>query len=468
MAKRPLSYQQRTWLLEELDTWRTQALVSAKQVQDILALYETSGEVSERQHSRALVMLMGIAAFLIGLAVLLLIGYNWAALPRVVKLVLIFGAILGAHTTGFLLRYRRKTGLTSEIPFFLGCFLYGAGIWLVAQIFHLNAHYPDGMWWWAVGVLPFALYMDTVLLHVLFVGLLGLWASMEVLHFHHLGLWFFGRWSSLPNGAYSLPLLALPGFIWAYRKPSLAAVSLYVPLLAGWVLIQPLAWEFETIPIFLIGTVGALFLLVSESHPTGSAFAIPYREYGVLLSAGALAPLSYYDAHTELVRHATFSANVYEIAIMLGLTLLTASVLARVHPWSTSEPPAVRSSFLPLLRRYWFPSALVLLMLFLSLWRILVGSRSDKMATALLPTILANVTMLAYALWLTRLGLQENRGRPFAAGVAYFLLWTIMRYIDLFGDFGGMLGASLMFFLCGAVLFGVAFYWRRRKEAHYA
>jgi hypothetical protein len=107
-------------------------------------------------------------------------------------------------------------------------------------------------------------------------------------------------------------------------------------------------------------------------------------------------------------------------------------------------------------------------MVFLSLWRMLFGSSGDKMLVSLLPTILANVAMITYALWLMRLGLQEDRGRPFAAGVLYFLLWAILRYIDLFGDFGGMLGASLMFFLCGAALFGVAWYWRQRKEARYA
>lgn len=250
MTKRPLSAKQRTWLLEEIDAWRAQALVSSEQTQQILALYETSVDVSERQHSRALVMLMGVAAFLVGLAALLLIGYNWAALSRTVKLLIIFGAILSAHAIGFVLRYRPQTGLLSEIPFFFGCFLYGAGIWLVAQIFHLNAHYPDGLWWWAVGVLPFALCMETVLLHTLLVGLLGVWASMAILHFNSLGLWLFGRWSSLPNGAYTLPLLALPGLVWAYRKNSLAAVSLYVPLLAGWVILQPLLGNSRQRPFF--------------------------------------------------------------------------------------------------------------------------------------------------------------------------------------------------------------------------
>ena len=76
--------------------------------------------------------------------------------------------------------------------------------------------------------------------------------------------------------------------------------------------------------------------------------------------------------------------------------------------------------------------------------------------------------MLGLAIWLIRIGLREDRGRPFAAGVMYFLFWSILRYIDLFGDFGGILGAALMFFLCGAALFGVALFWRRRKEKPHA
>jgi hypothetical protein len=71
--------------------------------------------------------------------------------------------------------------------------------------------------------------------------------------------------------------------------------------------------------------------------------------------------------------------------------------------------------------------------------------------------------MVVLALWLIRFGLAEDRGRAFGAGVAYLLLWAVLRYVDLFGEFGGMIGASMMFFLCGAVLLGVALYWRQRK-----
>ena len=81
----------------------------------------------------------------------------------------------------------------------------------------------------------------------------------------------------------------------------------------------------------------------------------------------------------------------------------------------------------------------------------------------LVSTIAANIAMVAIALWLIRFGLTEDLSRPFGAGVVYLLLWALLRYVDLFGAFGGMLGASLMFFLCGGALMAVALYWRKRK-----
>jgi hypothetical protein len=82
--------------------------------------------------------------------------------------------------------------------------------------------------------------------------------------------------------------------------------------------------------------------------------------------------------------------------------------------------------------------------------------------------VLVNVAMLAGAFWLMQLGLQEDRGRPFGAGVLDVLLWAVLRDVDLVGDFGGMLGAALMFFMCGGALFVVARYWQGRKEVRYA
>src|SRR6185437_7250003 len=97
-------------------------------------------------------------------------------------------------------------------------------------------------------------------------------------------------------------------------------------------------------------------------------------------------------------------------------------------------------------RRRWLPMGFTMFMAFLAFYEIYI-------ADPLVPAVLANVAMVVLALWLVQVGLREDRGRPFSAGVLYFLLWVVLRYVDLFGGVGGMVGAAMMFFGCGAILF---------------
>lgn len=451
MSKRAITAKQRAWLLDELSLWRRDALVSEQQAQHIADLYEGAGELAERGRSRAVSVLMAAAATLVGLAALLLIGYNWDSLSRDIKLVMVLGTIALTHAIAFRLRYKQNAPGRSETVFFLACLFYGAGIWLIAQVFHLNAHYPDGVWWWAVGVLPFALCLETRLLHALLVGLLALWAGMEVLNFGHLGGWLFGRWDFIPNGAYSLPLLAAPGILWAYRKQSFKTLGMYVPLLAWWTVLQVFAWKLGSNPIYFVGSVGALLLVVAEAHTVGSRFAIPYRHYGSLLVGGALVPLSFYDLNKHLVGE---SLNLIAPPALLA-------VLALAIVLGTNDRRTIPT-------RQLIPVGLVLLMALLPLAATLSRSMGGDKTAALVLTVLVNVAMVAGAFWLMQVGLREDRGRPFGAGVLYFLLWSVLRYVDLFGDFGGMLGAALMFFMCGGALYAVGRYWQGRKEVRYA
>jgi len=472
MSRRVIPDKVRGWLLGEVEVWRGQGILSEDQSTQILDLYETSREVSDRKRSVASFTLMGLAALMIGLAALLLIGYNWKAMPDAVKLVLLFGAILGTHAGAFYLRFRRGARLASEVAFFLGCLFYGVAIWQVAQIFHIQTHYPAGVWLWGVGVLAFALCLETPLLHVLFVALMALWAGMEVIGFGDLGAWFFGRWHAVPNGAYSLPLLALPGFLWAYRKNSPVTVGLYAPLVAWWVILQPFAWHWEANAIYFIGAVGGLFLLIAQLHREGSPFAIPYRLYGVLLAAGTLVPLSFHDFNEEMLgwlhRDDFLLRGLFAGPLILILSAAAVALVALIKRTFTGERASIPDQMMEVVRRQWLPVGLVLLMAVLPLVNAIVGEAGgvgEASVLATLPvTVLANVAMIVLSLWLMRIGLQEDRGQPFAAGVVYFLLWSVLRYVDLFADFGGMLGASLMFFICGAGLFGVAMYWRKRKE----
>jgi uncharacterized membrane protein len=461
MAEREITDRQRAWLAGELTHWYAEGLVSEDQVSRILDLYGTSQQITERQTARGLMTLASLAALMVALGVVLLIAYNWEALPDSVELALIFGALAGMHAIAYVLRYRLGRRTASEVASFLACLFFGAAIVLVAQIFHISSDNPDGIWWWAVGTLPFALMLDTMLLQALYVGLLALYAGWTI----------FGSASSGPgwfrlsaNGLYSVPLLALPGLLWAYRKGSAKTAALYAPLLAWWVILQPFAWRLEVNPIYFIGGVGGLLLIVAQCHPEESVMAVPYRFYGALLTAGVLIPLSYHEFNREIRSPDLPVGMLVEMVAIAILALLSVAAAGELERWSAgSKGRVVRTRLEGLIlanRRRLLPLGLTLFFALLAFWRAIV-------AEPLVPTILANLAMIALAIWLMQLGLRENRGLPFSAGVLYFLLWAVLRYVDLFGDFGGMLGAALMFLLCGATLFGLAWYWRRRAEVRH-
>ncbi len=473
MLRRSLSDRTRDWLLSEMSQWQSKGILTGKQASQILELYETPAEVTQRKYSLAIFVLMVLSSFLVGLAALLLIGYNWEAMPKGLKLSVIFGVILGTYGLAFHLRYRRKARLLSEAVFFLACFFYGCGIWLVAQVFHIQSHYPNGLWLWALGVLPFALCLDTLALHALLVSLLATWVGTEVLGFGlALRPWFFGRWFALPGACYSLPLLALPGLFWAYRKRAPATVALYVPLLAWWAILQPVAWGWEVYSVYFAGTAGAILLACAECHPTGSPMAVPYRFFGVLTAGGVLVPLSFADFISEMLRSGSVTSGLTSTAVLVvlaGVAIPVADLVRQRGP-VTRNPTAFSAA--DFFRRQWLPLGITVLMASLCLWNGFFGAAHTHARTfwdhwnpiVLLPTLAANVAMVVFAVWLMRVGLREDRGWPFTAGVLYFLLWAVLRYVDLFAGVGGMLGASLMFFLCGAGLFGVARFWMHRKE----
>jgi uncharacterized membrane protein len=464
MSKWSISVRERTWLAEQLGRWQTEQIVSSEQASRVLGLYESSAELAERGRSKLLLALMGVAALLVGLAALLLVGYNWHALPAAIKLLIIFGALVAAHVAGFELRFRRHLPLFSEIAFLLGCLIYGAAIFLVAQIFQLSGHTPDAVWWWAVGVLPFAICLDSVLLHALLVALLAIWCGMEVIGYDTLGAWFFGRWQHFPNGAYSLVVFVLLGLGWGYRRRSVAAIWLYVPLLAWWAILQPFAWEAGELGLFYCGCIGGLLLIIADSHQSSSRFARPYQELGVALAAITLFVLSFYEANKEIFRHGFLGQDMHALfgyatpivfavsalALMTMLLYLTAKTLP-------GSPASVVTRVGHSARRHWLPVGLELLMVLMIVWWTTRGE-------PVLPTILANIAIIVFGLWLVGVGLEQDAGRTFALGVLCLLTWTVMRYIDLFGDVGGMLGAAAIFFVCGLALFGVAWFWRHRKE----
>ena len=442
----------RHWLQIALSDWQRQGIITAEQVDRIQALYPIEPDAPGKQH-RILYVLGTMAAFLFGAALMLVIGYNWNDMPKEAKLGIMLAGTAAVHGLGFWFHGRMGWPLAAEIAHFLGCIVYGAGIWLVAQAYHLDAHYPDGMWWWALGVLPLVTLSGLPLYHLLYVTLLAIWCGMEVLGFQNpIDAILFG-WMDLPRGAYTLPLLALPGFFWAYKKTSSILLGLYLPLIAWWCTLQAITWHASTWTYFWVGGVGSVLLLLAQVHQPGNRIAIPFRAWGTLLTVGAWLLISSNTFWNELHHIRRISDQFYHLWILnlvLCAITLTAVVAILTLAWLRLQRD---SSYKPELMHLWLPVALAFATVVFG-YLGLVGEQA-----ALPAMVFGNLAILAIAILLVRVGVTEERVQPFAGGILCFLIWTMVRYIDLFDASWGMLGAAGIFTLAGIGLLLVGRFW---------
>jgi uncharacterized membrane protein/uncharacterized membrane-anchored protein len=450
MTKQALPQPIRRWLYDALPSWQREGLLGPEQAVGILDLYEDEEQLRDNRGNFVSFVLYGLGAFLFGLAVLLVVGFNWQSISREAKLVTVLAVIAATHTAA--LWVRRRSPAVSEVIFFFGCLLYGAGIWLIGQAFHLDAHYPDGVFWWAVGVLPFALVLDSLLIHFLLVALLAQWVHMEMVGFMHLRPWW--AMNLLPNGAWALPVFAAPGLLWAYRRPSPTAVGLYVALFAWWVVLQAFVWRFGMSPlsIFWVCGIGALLMLAAEAHRPGNSLAIPYRLWGALLSAGSLILMSSWRFWEMVQRSRQWGGLNFDYTTQLIIPGVAFGLLTLA---------GVGLCYLTSSRRGLVPTVLLGLTIALAMWTMLVP---NDWTVAVVTVVVANCAMIGLAIYLIHVGAQEERLRPFGAGVLYFLIWAIARYVDLFSSVGGMLGTAVIFTLCGVALVVVGRFWTRLKR----
>ena len=141
-------------LTEEAGRWVRQGLISEEQRSAILGLYPQP-EAGNRDRTILIFTILG--SLLVGAGVILFFAANWPALPAALKVGAIMAAVVGAYGAGYHLQYQRGDyPRLGHSLIFMGALFYGAAIWLIAQIFHLESHYPNGFLMWAAGVLPVA------------------------------------------------------------------------------------------------------------------------------------------------------------------------------------------------------------------------------------------------------------------------------------------------------------------------
>lgn len=417
----------------EARRWVDEKLVTERQARQICGRYGVDYE-SGRSQTSAYGVLTGLGWLFIGLAVIVLIGGNWDEIPRAVRMTGLI--LLTLLTQAIALRKIRQGDDRSAAGLFLlGNLFFGASIILIAQIYHLGEHMPDGILWWALGCLPFA------------VMLVNPWLMLQCLLLS--AVWFF------TEANYGFYPLLFPLFIVG----------------SGWVLLRGR----ESGPLFL-ATVGAVVVWVEYSL----AFlwqeqnSLDFRTEHVAVGAALVIFLYLFGnwlKTTDSPVAGSYGATLSAWSLRLGLAGLL--VLGFEEPWR--ELLRARWDHLPGL----FGTVAVLIAAAFAL--------SLKTGRVLLPTVLfggygatlaallacgdsgaavyfqvvSNLVLIAGGVRLVIRGIHSGTSHYFFLGVTVILLTALTRYFDLIGDY---LGGALLFAVFAALLLGAARYWKHVQE----
>ena len=91
---------------------------------------------------RSLLALMLLGALMLGIGVLLLIGYNWQRVPVSGKVAITMTSVALAFVASAW-SYARQHRAAGETLALIGVLLFGNAIWLIAQILHIRGSFSD-------------------------------------------------------------------------------------------------------------------------------------------------------------------------------------------------------------------------------------------------------------------------------------------------------------------------------------
>jgi uncharacterized membrane protein len=121
-----------------------------------------------------------LGSILVGVGVILFIASNWSGIPNWGRLFIVFFSLLISYGLGFYLRYEAKNyPKVGASLILLGALIFGAGMFLIAQIYHITVHYPNGPLLWGLFVLPLAYLLRFRSLLSLALLVLLIWLGME-------------------------------------------------------------------------------------------------------------------------------------------------------------------------------------------------------------------------------------------------------------------------------------------------
>jgi uncharacterized membrane protein len=434
LLKRELAAEARSWVDEQI--------VSEEQAGRILDRYGARlPDGTER--SVGYIVLLSLAALFAGLSILVFVSANWDEIPRGVRMVTLVALTLAFHALG-LKQQRAANPMIASVWFLLGCLTYGTSIFLIAQIYHLGEHYPDGIWWWAVGTLPFVILTRSRAITWLMTAVALIWLGTE---------------TSETFFPVSWPLFAAVIFWFCLSQKqslllfltNLIATTFWIEILFARYLGEDYLFAIEeehvplTLGLFVIYYALGKWMETRTDRPRLPEYGMALRLWSLRLGLVVLLVFSFAEAW-EAVMKLQYESPAWVWGWLVVVTGVTGAFLHRI--WVERGPRAWWDDGLSALAYLVFFALIVLISLVMT-------EKNEDLAIGL--QLLGNLACVGSGIWLILRALRDSVTLYFYTGVGVILILALLRYADLVGDY---IGGSLLFLFFAGVLFGAARFWR--------
>jgi uncharacterized membrane protein len=428
-------------LASEALGWVKEGFISREQATRILEQYETSLP-GDDQSAHGYRILMTLAALFIGLAVIVLVSANWEEMPRAGRMLGLIAVTSAANAMG-IRAYMQERESTGKIWLFLGALLYGASIMLIAQIYHLGEHFPDGIFWWIMGILPLALLTKNRILMLMSITLSFIWFFVEaqMLFMPWAFVLFMGAaiWFSVQLRRSVLSFFA-----------AIFGLNLWVVVLSSWFLGRGEGRLVSGFDTFVFASACTIFTVVAGAWMQRSAATDRLRDYGSVIRiwgvrSGLIALLIYsYEEPWKSLFESKFEhrAMLYlSLLIGFGSWLFAGACQLRANQ---TRQTAFRLAVTGMAVCFWTAGLMTA--------AFVEGSNPVHWQIASnLVAVLCGVALIIEAV-------KETSSAYFYLGVGMLLLIALFRYFDLIGEY---VGAAVLFMVCAGILMAAARYWRR-------
>jgi uncharacterized membrane protein len=148
LLKRVLKEKELEVLRRELRFLEESQVISPGKSQEIDELYSVEEGLSFTK------TLLYVGSILVGAGILSFIASNWGEIGKLTKFLFIIGMYIGSNFAGYKLEMNYPK--TAKSFYYLGGIVFGAGIFLIGQMFHFGGEFRDAFLWWSIGIMPLA------------------------------------------------------------------------------------------------------------------------------------------------------------------------------------------------------------------------------------------------------------------------------------------------------------------------